>query len=264
MSLKKKASRRSRRLKNPEKLKELDLEATKQKKKKKPYFGKDAHNAVIEYQSTDVREEKHKIYDDKIRPSFEKLAENLIFIHGFSTSKSHFDVLKSDTVSFLYEILEKFDPSRGSKAFSYFNVCAKNFLIIQSKKRLKNKIRHVSIDDENLSTTEKFQIERHQVIPSSESIFIRSEDVTILKNMIKKIRSKLTNQNELLCIDAIITIFDNIDDLDFLNKRAIFVYLREISGLNAKQLSVSMSNIRKHYRELKGSSREYDLFCSMY
>ena len=95
-------------------------------------------------------------------------------------------------------------------------------------------------------------------------MFIRSEDVVILKNMIKKIRSKLSNQNELLCIDAIITIFDNIEDLDFLNKRAIFVYLREISGLNAKQLSVSMSNIRKHYRELKGSNREYDLFCSLY
>lgn len=264
MSLKKKASRRSRRLKNPEKLKTLDLESNKQKKKKKPYFGKDAHNAVVDYQSTDVREEKHQIYDDKIRPSFEKLAENLIFIHGFSTSKSHFDVLKSDTVSFLYEILEKFDPSRGSKAFSYFNVCAKNFLIIQSKKRLKNKIRHVSIDDENLGSREKFQIERHQVIPSSEAMFIRSEDVDILNNMIKKIRSKLTNQNELLCIEAIITIFENIDDLEFLNKRAIFVYLREISGLNAKQLSVSMSNIRKHYRELKGSSREYDLFCSLY
>ena len=137
MSLKKKASRRSRRLKNPEKLKDLGLETTKQKKKKNPYFGKDAHNAVVEYQSTDVREEKHKIYDDKIRPSFEKLAENLIFIHGFSTSKSHFDVLKSDTVSFLYEILEKFDPSRGSKAFSYFNVCAKNFLIIQSKRSIR-------------------------------------------------------------------------------------------------------------------------------
>ena len=260
---KKKITKRARRLKNPDSLEKIEegiKKTAKKKPKKKPYFGKDAHNAVVEYQNTDVRKEKHKIYEDKIRPSFEKLAENLIFIHSFSTSKEHFEVLKSDTVSFLYEILEKFDPARGSKAFSYFNVCAKNFLIIQSKKRIKNKIRHISMNDDSLSASEKYQIERHQVIPSSEDMYIRFEDVKLLHEMIDKIRSRVTNQNEILCIEAVNTLFHNIDDLDFLNKRAIFVYLREISGLNAKQLSVSMSNIRKHYRELKGSNFEYELF----
>ena len=67
----------------------------------------------------------------------EGLSENLIFIHGFAKDKEHFTVLKSDCVSFLYETLEKFDRDRGSKAFSYFNVCAKNFLIIRSKKDAK-------------------------------------------------------------------------------------------------------------------------------
>tara|TARA_R100000664_G_scaffold32000_1_gene46277 strand:+ start:1035 stop:1829 length:795 start_codon:yes stop_codon:yes gene_type:complete len=260
---KKKITKRARRLKNPDSLEKIEeglKKAVKKKPKKKPYFGKDAHNAVVEYQNTDVRKEKHKIYEDKIRPSFEKLAENLIFIHSFSTSKEHFEVLKSDTVSFLYEILEKFDPARGSKAFSYFNVCAKNFLIIQSKKRIKNKIRHISMNDDSLSASEKYQIERHQVIPSSEDMYIRFEDIKLLHEMIDKIRSRVTNQNEILCIEAVNTLFKNIDELDFLNKRAIFVYLREISGLNAKQLSVSMSNIRKHYRELKGSNFEYELF----
>jgi len=253
--------KQSRRVKDPTSVK-IATEGSKQvkPKKKKPYFGKDAHNAVVEYQSTDKREEKHKIYEEKIRPSFEKLAENLIFIHSFSTSKQHFEVLKSDTVSFLYEILEKFDPSRGSKAFSYFNVCAKNFLIIQSKKRIKNKMRHVSMNDDSLSMSDKHQIERYQVLPSSEDMFIRLEDIQLLHEMIGKIRSRVTNQNEILCIEAVTTLFNNIEELDFLNKRAVFVYLREISGLNAKQLSVSMSNIRKHYRELKGSNFEYDLF----
>ena len=54
----------------------------------------------------------------------------------------------------------------------------------------------------------------------------------------------------------------DLDNLDFLNKRAIFVYLREISGLNPKQLSVSISNIRKYYREVVGSDDFYQLFKS--
>jgi hypothetical protein len=50
---------------------------------------------------------------------------------------------------------------------------------------------------------------------------------------------------------AIETLFKKINDLDYLNKRAVFVYLRDISGLTPKQLSVSMSNIRKHYKDIK-------------
>ena len=80
---------------------------TKPKKtKKRPYFGKDAHNAVVRYQDSEERREKNKIYTSDIKPSFEKLAENLIFIHGFSYSQDHFVQLKNDCVSFLFEILE--------------------------------------------------------------------------------------------------------------------------------------------------------------
>jgi len=237
-----------------------EAKKSKPKKKRKMYFGKDAHAAIVEYQQANEREKKHKIYEEKIKNSFEKLAENLIYMHNFSQGKDHFHILKSDTVSFLYEILEKFDPSKGSKAFSYFNVCAKNYLIIQSKKRFKNKVRHVSIHDENLSLNQKYQIERYQVEPSPEDRMMDMESSQLQKNLILKIKEKLTNKNEIACIDATITLFDNVDELDFLNKRALFVYLREISGLNAKQLSVAMLNIRKHYREISKSSLEFDIF----
>lgn len=232
----------------------------KRTSKKKPYFGKESHKAVIDYQLTDCKKEKNKIYEKTIRPSFEKLTENLIFIHGFSADKEHFKIIKADCVSFLYQILEKFDTSKGSKAFSYFNVCAKNFLIIQSKKRSKARSRMISLTDEGLSQNDKKTIEYFQLIPSQESEIIKKEDSDILQKMLQKIKSKLTNKNEILCCDAIVTLFTKIDDLDYLNKRAVFVYLREISGLNAKQLSVAMSNIRKHYKEVRRSDDLFILF----
>tara|TARA_A100001011_G_C14307693_1_gene843974 strand:+ start:1754 stop:2494 length:741 start_codon:yes stop_codon:yes gene_type:complete len=236
----------------------------KTRRKKSQYFGKDAHLAIVEYQNAADRKERSKIYDDKIKKSFDKLAENLIFIHGFSSDKEHFRILKSDCVSFLYEILEKFDPARGSKAFSYFNVCAKNFLIIQSKKRTKNKIRHVSIDDEyGLSSNEKKIIEHSQVLKSQEDIAIYHEDKKLLLELLQEIMKKISNPNEIQCLNAIITLFKKIDDLDFLNKRAIFVYLRELSGLNAKQLSVAMSSIRKHYKDLSKNNEEFILFATI-
>ena len=230
---------------------------------KKLYFGKDVHLAIIEYQNCDTRAKKHQIYTGKIKNSFEKLVENLIFIHGFAANQEHFKILKSDCVSFLYETLEKFDRGKGSKAFSYFNVCAKNFLIIRNKKTSKNRKRNISIEEfKNMNATEKHMIENYKILPSQDDIIIREEDKIILKEILGKIKLKVSNHNEKLCIDSIIKVFDNIENLDFLNKRAIFVYLREISGLNPKQLSVAISNIRKYYREIVGNDTLYMLFST--
>ena len=220
------------------------------KKSKKPYFGVVAHKAIVDYQNSDCREYKNNLYNKTIKNSFEKLTENLIFIHGFSSDKETFITLKNDCVSFLYETLEKFDPAKGSKAFSYFNVCAKNFLIIQSKKKVKRKKRLVSIFDESLSNLEQLEIENSQVIPSQEEVLIKKEDKENLKELLSSVKSKLSNKNEISCCEAIITLFSKIDELDYLNKRAVFVYLRELSGLNPKQLSVAMSNIRKQYKDI--------------
>jgi len=91
----------------------------RRKKRGKPYFDKNTHNAIVRYQDTEDVKIKNEIYIKEILPAFDKLAENLIFIHGFiKTIDTHsYENLKSDCVSFLYETLHKFDHTRGSKAF---------------------------------------------------------------------------------------------------------------------------------------------------
>ena len=239
----------------------LQKKVRKNGTKKEPYFGKAAHQAIIEYQLSECIKDKHALYESTIKRSFEKLAENLIYIYGFSRGPEHFKILKLDCVSFLYETLEKFDANRGSKAFSYFNVCAKNHLLMKAKKTTKSKIRNVSLEDLSaLNRVEKDMVEKYKMIPAQDSILIREEDKEFLKDILEKIKSRVSNENEKLCIESVITLFKNIDDLDFLNKRAVFVYLREISGLNPKQLSVSLSSIRKHYRDIIKSDDMFLLF----
>ena len=119
----------------------------KTKRKKRLYFGPETDSAIFEYQKTDCLNKKKDLYHNIIQPSFAKLAENLIFIHGFAKNHHSYENLKSDCVSFLFETLEKFDTSRGTKAFSYFNIVAKHWLIIQSKKKVKNLTRHVSMSN---------------------------------------------------------------------------------------------------------------------
>ena len=234
------------------------LKKKTKKTSKKLYFGQDAHDAIVDFQNSDCKKEKDKIYEEKIRKSFSKLVENLIFIHGFASDAENFQILKSDCVTFLYETLEKFDSSKGSKAFSYFNVCAKNFLIIQANKKNKNKKRNVSLQDfESMSQKDKATIENYCVSNSPVNQIIFEEDKERMFEVLEIIQNKAKNQNEKKCAIAINTLFKNIDNLEYLNKRAIFVYLREISGLTPKQLSVSMSNIRKYYKDITKNNFEY-------
>jgi len=226
----------------------------------KLYFHSGTHNAIINFQNSNDQSEKAQIYIDEILPAFDKLAENLIFIHGFAKPHGSFEDLKSDCVTFLYETLEKFDHTRGTKAFSYFNVVAKNWLIIQSKKKTKQNRRHVSIDDStSLSSSDLSAIELHQTAPSQDEEIFKKESMDNLFDLMSEIRETITGENEIACMDAIITLFRKIEDLDFLNKRAVFVYMRDLSSLNPKQLSVAMSVIRKHYKSLVKSG-DYDIF----
>jgi peptidoglycan hydrolase-like protein with peptidoglycan-binding domain len=225
---------------------------------RKLYFGPETDSAITKFQSTNCLKEKTLIYQATIQPSFSKLAENLIFIHGFAKNHHSYETLKGDCVSFLYETLQKFDPARGSKAFSYFNVVAKNWLIIQSKKRVKNLSRHVSLSNfKDMKITDKEAIEMYNYMPAQDYRYIAGENKIILFEILGRIKKKINTQNEIACMNAIETLFNKIEELDFLNKRAIFVYMREISGLTPKQLSVAMSNIRKHYRDIKGTDLEY-------
>lgn len=223
----------------------------------KLYFSMDTQDAIIRFQAEEDEDIKSKIYELEILPAFDKLAENLIFMYGF-TGIENYDTLKSDCVTFLYEKLPKYDHTKGHKAFSYFNVVAKHWLIIRAKSRTTMLKRSISIDD-NVQSVEARLVETdgHKVTPDRN--ILANERTQEITKLLLKIKSRVNNENELRCIDAIITLFNNIDKLDFLNKRAVFVYLRELSGLDPKKLTVAMSVIKRHYKKYSNSD-DFNIF----
>ena len=227
---------------------------------KKAYFTKDHQAAIVKFCQTDCPKERDYIYTHCIRDALEKLAENLIYVYGFHKQHDDIPMLKQSCVINLYETLHKFDHTRGHNAFSYFNVVAKHWLIIHSRKKNKYKYRMVSIDDPvNEINVDAILHANGQFVPSPASEMEKAESKAELFNLLAEIKKRVKNEREVLCIDAIVTIFNSVEDLDFLNKRAIFVYVRELSGLDSKQLSVCMSNIRNIYRQLCGPDNEFNI-----
>jgi|SRR5581483_150421 len=239
------------------KQKELTAEekaaAAKAAKQARMYFNQNTQACIVAYQQAkENKKERDRLYVTGIMPAFEKLVENLINIHKFTSLHDTYDDLKNDCVNFLFETIGKFDSTRGTNAFSYFNVVAKNWLIIRTKQKSQRIRRSVSLDDpEALSVNEQRIVEDHATIPSQDVLLEKESSAKAVVNMLYEIRSKVKTENELACINSIITIFENIDDIDLLNKSAILLYMRELSGLSPKQLTTTMQSVKKHYRRMK-------------
>ena len=225
------------------------------------YFNAGTQAAIVKYQDMICEELRRNIYVAEILPAFRKLSENLIFVYGFRSPYSLHEELAADCVTFLYESIHKWDEARGTKAFSYFNVVAKNWLIINCRQHKKIRNRHVSIDDPNsMSSNQKIMLENHDVALAPDAVLAKRDQRQRVLQLLDDMRVKLTNENELICLQAIETLFANLDELDLLNKRAVLIYIREISNLDKKLVSKALSSIRKHYREMTGGSDSYDIF----
>ena len=223
-------------------------------------FTSETQEAICEFQKSEDRKVREKLYVEKILPAFEKLVENLINIHKFSGLHDSYEDLKNDCVNFLFETIHKFNPDMGTNAFSYFNVVAKNWLIIKTKQKAQKGRRDVSIDDpKGLTISELQTIEEKATLPSQDYFLENSENISNILRLMYEIRSKVKVENELLCINSVITIFENINDIDILNKSAILLYIRELSGLTPKQLTTSMQAVKKHYNKLK-VEQKFELF----
>ena len=233
----------------------LKDELTVRKTEKSPpklYFHSGTQAAIVKFQTDQDKKSRDRLYVEEIMPAFEKLVENLINIHKFTGMHDTYEELKNDCVNFLFETIHKFDSTWGSNAFSYFNVVAKNWLVIRTKQKLQNVKRSVSLDDPTgLTAHESLIIEEQNVLPSQDVLIDSVDSVENTIKMMHEIRTKVKTENELTCINAIITIFENIDEVDLLNKSAVLLYMRELSGLSPKQLATAMQSIKKHYKKSK-------------
>lgn len=230
------------------------------KKKSNYYFTKETQKYIVAFQNAKTDREKNRLYESHIHPAFTELVTNLITVYNYKSFGEEMSHFKSDCVSFLFETIYKWDESKGTKAFSYFNVVAKNWLTIQSRRLYKNYKRNCDIqNNEELTKEERAFLANHEFHDDQEDIIDDRPEMLIgMFFAIDLIEDEITSAKDKLCLEAIRHLYNNIEKIQFFNKRAIFVYLREISGLNSTELSCSLSRIRKVYRKYVGKDKEID------
>jgi hypothetical protein len=218
----------------------------RKKSKKNHYFTQVHEDAIVKYALTDDRELRSKLYEEYIQPAFDDMVDKIIYTYRFTTLPN-IDYLRADCKVWLTTILNKYDPNKGSKAFSYFSVVTKNWFIHKvkrTKKRLQTEVFMEDVlneADENLVSDEPSYYDRR-----SEMEFWMS-----LNSEIDTWDSFMIKENEKKVLMAVRILLDSAEQIEIFNKKAIYLYLRELTGLNTKQVVNNLNKLRKRYRTFK-------------
>ena len=226
--------------------------AKKRRPKSKNYFTKDTENAIVRYNNEPNPEIRSKIYRDEIHYAFFKLTENIIHTFKFYyTEVDQIEHLQHEIITFLLSKIHLFNPENGAKAYSYFGTITKNWLIVYNTKNYKKRVQKAPVDelykDDNYSYNIGEEKEKDNL-----SIF--------LDNYISYVENRFDiffpKGNDAQVADAILELFRKRENLEIFNKKALYIYIREIMATNG--LEVKTPKITKI------ANRLYDLFKENY
>lgn len=219
----------------------------------KIYFTKETEDAIIKYNLSTDPEERDRIYREYIEYPFDKLAENIINRFKFPYVNQPFEDIKKQVVSFLVINLSKYTEGKG-KAFSYFSVIAKNYLILHNNNGYKQEKRAIYLSDKNDSEVQMEDIlqlehpsyeEREEArefihlmveywdIALSDEELIKSKD-----NFFKKKRNKdIAN--------AVIELFRRVDTIENFNKKALYLMVREMTNCKTSYITKVVNKMKE-------------------
>ena len=214
----------------------------KRKKKSKIYFGTPVHNAIVQYNESDDVAFKHKIYTEEIHAAFLKLAENIINTFKFSYFDYPFRDLQEEVVSNLVMNMHKFDSTRGSKAFSYFSIIAKNYLILNNNANYKKMKSHDDISVMNGYGAVDEEIE------TSKTTEIFDKTVEYLDERLERLFPK---EKDRKVAESILYLCQNKDQIDNFNKKALYIMIREMTDVQTAKITQVSNVFRKIYPKIQ-------------
>ena len=216
----------------------------KPKVKQTIYFTQETEDAIVTYNSIEDDIQRNIIYTKTIHPAFYKLAE--IMIHRFkfyNFDVSHEDV-KHEVVAFLHEKIHKYKAESG-KAFSYFSIVAKHYLIAENNKNyyhFKRSQDIQTIDAERNIVNEKIR---------TDMIEEKKDFIDLFTDVVEKyLPLVFTKKRDVQVADSILYLFKTRENIENYNKKAIYILVRERTGISSQYITTVINRIKFIYVKL--------------
>tara|TARA_Y100001973_G_C5199318_1_gene336498 strand:+ start:460 stop:1218 length:759 start_codon:yes stop_codon:yes gene_type:complete len=216
------------------------------KRTKKRYFTEDTDAAIAEYLASNNQDERDHIFKHRIYYPFYKLAENLIHTFKFYyTEVESLEDLKHEVVCFFLEKLDYFKPEKGTKAFSYFSIVGKNYLILYNNTNYKKKKQTTDVmaaDEDDGVIHQLGRDQRKKELKDFIDYFTEYIDKHMF-TMFKK------DKDRRVC-DAINQLFVRRENLEIFNKKALYIYIREMTDVDTPVITKVTKILKKLYKKL--------------
>jgi len=214
----------------------------KKKAKKKLYFGPEVQDAVVRYNDLDPDKDqakRNKIFAEEIHTAFDKLCENIINTFKFEYFDDVYIDVKHETLAFLVMNIHKYDHTKGSKAFSYFSVVAKNYLILHNNANYKKYKSHTNVDILNTKS-----------VNTSKQDYFSDFTEEIIKYFELNIPRLFKNKKDIDVAYAILELMKRRDEIENFNKKALYVLIREMTNIETFYITKVVNVFKKEYQYL--------------
>ena len=219
----------------------------KKKKRGIQYFTQETEDAIILYNQTTDSEIRSRLYNNKIHYAFFKLTENIIHTFKFYyTEVDNIEDLQHEVITFLLSKIHLFKPEKGAKAFSYFGTIAKRYLILSNQKNYKKRV-----DTSPIEILEESESHSYNIDESSYNERLSSFIDLYIEHCTQNIYELFPKEYDAQIADAILELFRKRENLDIFNKKALYIYIREI--IDAKTPKIT-----------KIANQLYDIFKQNY
>ena len=197
----------------------------------KNYFTQDTEDAIVAYNLSLDPTERSRIYDTKIHYAFFKLTQNIIHTFKFYyTEVENIEDLQHEIVVFLLSKIHLFDPSKGAKAYSYFGTIVKRWLILYNEKNYKKRVNSVPASTLEEDNSHSYVIEENN---SSSDKLSHNDKISLFTDLYVEhcttnIYKLFPKEGDAKIADAILELFRKRDNLEVFNKKALYIYIREM------------------------------------
>lgn len=224
----------------------------KPKAANKIYWPAEVDDLIVAYNKEEDPDARSMIYQRGIRKPMEKLTEMIINTFKFHhTGNQTFEQFQHEVISFLVERLPKFKPENG-KSFSYYSRVAKNYCILKTKSNYKRLVSHepLSIYNESESSAKSSQNDNSTTREHFVNLFVEYWDINLDKVFTK------TNDKKLAA--AIVMLFKRRESIELFNKKALYIYIREITGCSTPQITKMVKVIKKKFAAMYQDYLKFD------
>ena len=215
----------------------MELEVKKRKKKtSNMYFTQDTEDAIVAYVASIDMEERNRLYNEKIHHAFFKLTENIIHTFKFYyTEVDNIQDLQHEVITFLLSKLHLYDQTKGTKTFSYFRTIVKRYLILSNQTNYNKRIKTSPVS--TIEEDEKFSYQLDDIKPIVTSNNLSKFMDEYIEYCTDNIFEIFPKESEAQVADAVLELFRKRDSLDVFNKKALYIYIREMIDVKTSKIT---------------------------